>query len=146
MPSQPSTNRPNLRYALAAEPHESGNFVLYDPLGIGKAVVLSTLALEVAERFSGKHTIGAIAERIKTEFPQAEVTADAVAGLAAALDGALLLDSPRLRELVGGRVRKSICFNASTDPDKLREQLATLFTAPGGAGLPGERPGSPRAS
>ena len=32
------------------------NFVLFDPIGIGKPVVLSVLAVEVAQRFDGELT------------------------------------------------------------------------------------------
>ena len=44
----PPPDRPKLRPGLAAQPHESDNFVLFDPTGIGKPVVLSVLAVEVA--------------------------------------------------------------------------------------------------
>ncbi len=137
MPTHSPNDRPKLRYGLAAEPHQSDNVVVYDPNGIGKPVVLSPLALEVAERFEGTRTPAEIAEALKAEFPGLNVSADVVAGLAEALDGALLLDSPRLREQFNGPVRKPVCVGTySADPDELRGQLAALFTAPGGAGLP----------
>jgi AmmeMemoRadiSam system protein B len=137
MPPHVSPDRPKLRYGLAAEPHLSDNYVLYDPLGIGKAVVLSALAVEVAERFEGELTAAEIAVAVKADFPRIAVSAEVVAGLAAALDGALLLDSPQFRERLGGPVRKPACIGTySADPTQLRAQLAALFTAPGGAGLP----------
>lgn len=137
MPSLSVADRPNLRYGLGAKPHESGNIILFDPIGIGDAVVLSLFALEVAERFDGTNTSSEIARGVKAEFPQANVTAELVAGLAGALDDAQLLDSPRLRERLGGPVRKPTCLGTySADPSELREQLAKLFTDPGGPGLP----------
>jgi MEMO1 family protein len=140
MPTPPPESRPKLRYGLAAEPHNSIDFVLYDQLGIGKPVVLSSLALEVAGRFEGQLSIAEIAYEIRTEFPQVKVTADVVAGLVAALDAALLLDSPQFHERFAGPIRKPACVGSySADPEELRAQLQTLFTAPGGPGLPGDR-------
>ena len=46
---------------MSAQPHESENFVLFDPIGIGKPVVLSVLAVEVAQRFDGELTPAEIA-------------------------------------------------------------------------------------
>jgi AmmeMemoRadiSam system protein B len=137
MSALPSLDRPKLRLGLAAHPHESDNFVLFDPVGIGKPVVLSVLAVEVAQRFDGDLTPVEIARDLRAEFPQVEVSVEVIAGLARALDGANLLDSPRFRDLVGGPIRKPSCIGTyAADPVELREQLARLFTAPGGAGLP----------
>lgn len=144
MSATPSDDRPKLRYGLAARPHESDNFVLFDPAGIGGAVVLSVFAVEVAQRFDGELTHAEIAAGVRVDFPQVNVTADVVAGLAGALDGAGLLDSPRFRERVNGPVRKPACVGTySDDPGELRGQLEGLFTAPGGPGLP--RPGGKKS-
>ena len=133
----PPPDRPKLRPGLAAQPHESDNFVLFDPTGIGKPVVLSVLAVEVAQRFDGVRTHAEIAAGLKAEFPQVNVTVQVIAGLAEALDGANLLDSPRLRESLSGPIRKPACIGTySANPEELRGQLARLFTAPGGAGVP----------
>src|SRR5262249_28174776 len=132
MPTQSPEDRPRLRPGLAAATHGLNDLVVHDPLGIGKPVVLSPLALEVAERFDGARTTQEIAESVKADFPGVAVSADVVAGLASALDGANLLDSPRFRELLGGPVRKPACIGTySADPTELREQLTALFTAPG---------------
>src|SRR5262245_59154533 len=133
----PSLDRPKLRPGLVARLHESENFVVFDPSGIGKPVVLSVLAMEVAQRFDGVKSTAEIAAMVRAEFPQANVSTTVITGLADALDGACLLDSPRFRELVGGPVRKPACIGTySANPDELRDQLARLFTAPGGPGLP----------
>lgn len=132
-----SADRPKLRLGLAAQPHESDNFVLFDPTGIGKPVVLSVLAVEVVQRFDGVRTHAEIVAGLKADFPRVNVTVQVIAGLAEALDGANLLDSPRLRETLSGPVRPPACIGTySADPDELRVQLAKLFTAPGGAGHP----------
>jgi AmmeMemoRadiSam system protein B len=137
MPPPLSIDRPRLRPGLAAQPHESDNFVLFDPIGIGKPVVLSVLAVEVAQRFDGEITVEQIVSDVRAEFPQVSVSVEVVVGLARALDGANLLDSPRFRELVDGPIRRPACFGTySSNPAELRDQLEALFTAPGGAGLP----------
>jgi len=140
MPAFPSSDRPRLRPGLAAQPHESDNFVLFDPSGIGKPVVLSVLAVDVAQRFDGELTHAEIAASVKADFPQVNVTAEVIVGLAEALDGAQLLDSPRFRESLSGPIRRPSCIGTYPgNPDELREQLGRLFTAPGGAGLPASR-------
>ena len=129
--------RPLLRYGLAADTHGDDDFSLRDNLRIGGTVVLSPLALEVVERFDGESTIAEIADALKAEFPEVEVTAEDVGTLAALLDEAMLLDSPRLRVHLDVPVRKPACIGSySDDPAKLREQLTALFTATGGPGLP----------
>lgn len=129
-----------LRYGLSAEHRGEDGFVVHDPLGIGQPVILSPLALEVAERFDGQSTAAEIAAGLKNEFPDALVTTELVAGLAEALDRALLLNSQRLREHLVGPVRKPACVGSyAAEPVALREQLTNLFTAPGGAGLPESR-------
>jgi AmmeMemoRadiSam system protein B len=69
------------------------------------------------------------------------VAEEQIAGLAAALDQALLLDSPRfhdhVRALNAAPNRRPSCVGAyDPDPAKCRAQLDALFTAPGGPGLP----------
>jgi AmmeMemoRadiSam system protein B len=132
----PTDDRPKLRDNLGAEPHEDGNFVIYDPLRIGRPVVLSPLAAEIAQRFDGDATVPEIVAALKEQFANAQVSVEAVAGLVAALDDASLLDSPKLRARVAGPVRTPVCFDMEADPAPLRAQLTELFTAPGGAGLP----------
>jgi AmmeMemoRadiSam system protein B len=129
--------RPTLRYGLAADTHGEGDFLLYDPHGFGKPVVLSPLAIEVAERFDGESTCEEIAESIRATLPGVKVSADVVAGLAAGLDEAFLLVSPRLRALLDTPVREPCCVRG--DARTLREQLAQLFTAPDGPGMPDHR-------
>ncbi|VTU01503.1 Putative dioxygenase OS=Singulisphaera acidiphila (strain ATCC BAA-1392 / DSM 18658 / VKM B-2454 / MOB10) GN=Sinac_1412 PE=4 SV=1: PqqD: Memo [Gemmataceae bacterium] len=132
----PTGDRPKLRDNLGAEPHEDGNFVIYDPLRIGRPVVLSPLAAEIAQRFDGDATVPEIVAALKAEFANAQVSVEAVAGLVEALDDASLLDSPKLRARFEGPVRTPVCFDLDADPAPLRAQLTELFTAPGGAGMP----------
>jgi AmmeMemoRadiSam system protein B len=129
---------PKLRTGLAAEPHKDNTFVLHDPLGIGRPVILSPLAIEAAERFDGESSIVAITEEMKLTFPGAQVSVEAIVGLVVALDGANLLDSQRLRSLFDGPVRKPTCVGTyAGEAGELRAQLTHLFTAPEGPGMPG---------
>ena len=133
----PDIHRPKLRDNLGAEPHEEGNFLLYDPLRIGRPVVLSPLAVEVAKRFDGTATVPEVIASLTAAYPGAQIPVDAVVGLVKALDDASLLDSPDLHSRFNGPIRKPCCFDLeNTDRVALREQLTQLFTADGGAGLP----------
>ncbi|MCS7023101.1 MAG: AmmeMemoRadiSam system protein B [Gemmataceae bacterium] len=135
-----SVERPKLRLGLAAQPHKLGEYVLFDPLQIGKPVVLSGLALAVVDRFDGQHTPYEIAFQLNVEYPQVRVTGETIATLARALDEALLLDSPHFWNQVRAPIRKPVCIGTyEAKPEPLREQLTELFVADGGAGLP--RPG-----
>lgn len=130
-------DRPKLRNGLAAESRDSGEFVLYDPLDLGGSIVLNQLAILVAERFDGLRTISEIANQIRHEYGQAEVSTEQIAGLSEALDQALLLDSPRFRATLNGPIRKPFCTERfSENPAAFRSQLESLFTANGGAGIP----------
>jgi AmmeMemoRadiSam system protein B len=134
-----SWERPKLRAGLAAQPHRYGEFVLLDPLRIGKPVVLSALALAAVDRFDGRHSPYEIALRLNLEYPQIRVDGETIALLARALDEALLLDSPRFWEQIRGPIRKPVCVGTyEAEPEPLREQLTELFVADGGAGLPRE--------
>jgi AmmeMemoRadiSam system protein B len=134
-----SGERPKLRAGLAAQPHRYGEFVLFDPLRIGKPVVLSAAALAAVDRFDGRRSPYEIAFQLNVEYPQIRVDGEAIALLARALDEALLLDSPRFWQQVRGPIRKPVCIGTyEAEPEPLREQLTDLFVADGGPGLPRE--------
>jgi AmmeMemoRadiSam system protein B len=131
--------KPKLRPYLEAGPHGENMFVLHDPRMVGRPVVVSPLALALAEQFDGEQTLAEIRAKMTRKFPGLTIPLNALVGLAEALDDALLLDSPRLCELFEAPVRKPTCLGSySADPGQLREQLTKLFTADGGPGLPGE--------
>jgi hypothetical protein len=138
MQSPPTPNcRPILRAYLEANPHSEDQLILYDPRRIGQPVVMSLLAVELAKRFDGERTLSEIRAEVMREYPQVQVPLDALLGLAAALDEALLLESPRLRAVFEAPIRPPACIGSySGDPQELRSQLAQLFTAPGGPGKP----------
>lgn len=128
--------RPKLRPHLAAQPAGDGVLVT-DQLRVGKPVQLSRLGLEIAKRLDGSRTLGEIQVDLMRLVGGVLIPLDTIAGLVAGLDEALLLDSPRFAEHAGGPVRKPSCIGCyDADPVRLRDQLAELFTAPGGPGLP----------
>src|SRR5439155_211891 len=95
--------RPKLRPGLAAELAADG-VVLVDRLRIGQLVQVSRFGLEVVRRFDGTRTLQQIQSELIELAGGTLVPLSAVAGLAAGLDEALLLDTPRFREAVGGPV------------------------------------------
>jgi AmmeMemoRadiSam system protein B len=134
--------RPKLRARLAAE-RDGDSVKLYDPYRVGDPVRLSLLALEIVKRLDGTRTLRGVQTEL-TSLAGTIVPLDTLEGMVAALDSAFLLDSPAFAARIGGPVRKPSCIGAyDGEPVKLREQVQTLFTAPGGAGLPGEQAPSP---
>lgn len=136
-------DRPKLRQTLAARRTKDG-VALSDPHRVGQPVTLSPLAAEVAGRLDGTRTARDVQAELMRLSGGQLVPLDTITGLVAGLDEALLLDSPRLREYLTQPVRPPSCIGTySDDPAELREQLAELFTAPGGPGLPGNFRPSP---
>lgn len=132
----PDDPRPKLRDRLAAE--RDGEAVsVYDPYRVGQPVTLSLLALEIVKRFDGTRTLRDVQAELTQLTGGTVVPLDKLEGLAAALDDALLLDSPAFAARLTGPVRKPSCIGAyDGDPAALRRQVSRLFTAPGGPGLP----------
>ena len=131
-------SRPKLRAGLAAEP--AGDAVaIVDRLRLGPSIQLTRFGLEIVRRFDGVNTLSDIQLDVTRRAGGTPVPIDAIAQLAASLDEAYLLDSPRFRNRIGGPVRKPSCIGCyDADPVKMRAQLREVFTAPGGPGLPGE--------
>ncbi len=128
-------HKPRLRSSLAAEPHDEG-VRLFDQLRIGRPIQLTGLGLEIVRRFDGDSTLRDVQAAI-TQISGHIVPMEIFSSLIAAMDEALLLESPRFAEHIGGPVRKPSCIGCyDADPKKMRAQLKTLFTAPGGPGLP----------
>lgn len=131
-----SGHRPRLRQSLDAQPAEN-SVVLFDRFRIGKPIQLTRLGLEIVRRFDGASSLRDVQTAIARLSGGHIVPLETFASLVGALDEALLLESPRFAEHIGGPVRKPACVGSyDADPDKLRNQLQTLFTAPGGPGLP----------
>ena len=141
-PLDPSC-RPKLRPEVAAEGCDGGA-VFFDQFRIGRPVRLTGLGVELARQFDGKQSLRDIQSALMRRLGGLLVPLDVITGLVRGLDDALLLDSPRFAEHINGPVRKPSCIGCyDADPSALRDQLRTLFTAPGGPGLPGGAKHSP---
>jgi AmmeMemoRadiSam system protein B len=133
------THRPRLRRTLAAEP-DGNEIVLFDQLRIGGSLKITALGLEIIRRFDGVATLRDVQADIARLSGGLLVPHDVLSNLCHALDEALLLESARFEERIGGPVRQPSCIGCyDADPKKLRAQLKKLFTAPGGPGLPDEK-------
>ena len=148
-----AADRPRLRETLAAE-HDGPESVLFDTRRVGGSVRLNGFALHlVADHFDGTRTLAEILARVRAEYPVATLTLKALLGLAAALDDALLLDSPalprahrragppaRLRRLLRGGPRRPA---GAARPAVHRPRRAGAAGRPAGAVAP--RPAPRRA-
>ena len=144
-PADPHS-RPKLRPGLSAEPAGEG-FVIHDRLRVGEVVQLTRLGLEIARRFDGRHSLLEVQIDLMQSGGGAFIPIESIAAMAAGLDEAMLLDTPRFRDHTAGPIRKPSCIGCyDADPVKLRAQLTELFTAPGGPGLPEYRRKKPGGS
>ncbi len=137
-PSFPANARPKLRPHVDAT--KNGNtIVLHDSRQIGRPIGVTRLGLEIAARLNGTRTLAAIQSELLTLTGGSLVPMEILQELVGALDEAFLLDSPRIRELFNAPIRKPSHIPCDSDPAELQTQLDALFTATGGAGLPGDR-------
>ncbi|MBX9628048.1 MAG: AmmeMemoRadiSam system protein B [Gemmataceae bacterium] len=134
---------PKLREHLAARRTADG-LLFHDPYRVGQPVHLTPLGAEITGRLDGTRSLRDVQADLMRLTGGKLVPLEAVGELVASLDEALLLDSPRLADLLSEPVRPPACIGTySADPSELRGQLTELFTAPGGPGLPGEYRPSP---
>src|SRR5687768_3279545 len=95
LPDAPDPHaKPKLRRGLSAVPVDGG-VVLADQVRLGRPVQLTLLGLELARRFDGRRTLRDIQAELMLVTGGSIVPLDVIATLAAGLDEALLLDSPR---------------------------------------------------
>lgn len=133
--------RPKLRPGLAAERTPDG-VRLSDPYRVGDMLHLAPLGVEIAVRFDGTRTAAAVQSQLKAVAGGAVVPLDAIAGLAAALDEALLLDSPRFAAAVDALAASPVRPMSSLpdDPAVVTGELDRVFA---GVGRPGDPSPSP---
>ncbi len=134
--------RPCVRPGLAVAPDhdQPGCFVLFDELRISRQPMrLTMLELEILKRVNGRHSVSELhlaAVQLAGGFM---VPLEEIAGFLNRLDAELYLATPRFHEYLAGPVREPACIGCyDGDPVKLREQLASYFTMPGGPGMPGD--------
>ncbi len=133
----PPTASPKLRPFLEA--NEQGDaIIIHDSRRIGRPIGVTRLGLEIAIRLNGKKTLETIQIELLSLTGGALVPLEILQKLVHALDEALLLDSPRIKALFEGPVRKPTHIPCHADKNELAEEINKLFTAVGGGGLPGQ--------
>ncbi len=128
--------RPRLRRFLEAS--ENGRaIVIQDTRRIGRPIGLSPWGFEIARRLDGQRTLRQIQADLTTLTGGALAPLEAIQQLVNSLDEAMLLDSPRIQTLLKEPIRKPTHIPLGVDAAALTRQIQWLFTADGGAGLPG---------
>jgi AmmeMemoRadiSam system protein B len=132
----PADDRPRLRDGLSVGRDDGGRLCLWDPHRVGGPPVPVTPALlDAASRFTGRLTLRDHQAALAPRFGL--VPLDALIGFARALDASLFLDNDTLRQYLTGPTRRPSCVGCyPADPGGVRETVGSLFTAPGGPGLP----------
>ena len=133
--------RPRLRRLIGRQ--RNGNHIVFHDLRrIGRPIGVTPLGNAIAERLDGTRTLSDIQSDLLALTGGALVPLDLIQQLVSALDEALLLDSPRVKSLFAGPVRKPSHFRPDADKAALGQVIQGLFTAEGGAGLPAATPAS----
>lgn len=134
----PLTAYPKLRTSV--DVRERGNsIIIHDTRRIGRPIEVTRLGLEIAARLNGKRTLETIQIELLPLTGGAMVPLELIQKLVHALDEALLLDSPRIKTLFDGPVRKPTHIPCEADKTELSATIEKLFTTEGGSGLPGDR-------
>lgn len=141
----PDPTRPRLRQGLAAarDGNDSSFYYLMDKRRVTHRIVrLSVQELNWAQLFDGWNSFREIQQIAMQKAGQQLIEVDHFVQLAQKLDDAMLLESQRLHAYLTGPVREPSCIGCyDADPEKAKQQLAKVFTAPDGPGLPtGPRP------
>jgi AmmeMemoRadiSam system protein B len=140
----PPTANPKLRPFLEAK-EQGDTIVIHDSRRIGRPIGVTKLGLEIAARLDGKKTLETIQIELLSITGGALVPLEVLQKLVHALDEALLLDSPRIKALFDGPIRKSTHTQHYADKSELSAEIDGLFTAQGGSGLPDKFKGSSEA-
>jgi AmmeMemoRadiSam system protein B len=131
--------RPRLRSHLRCPPTDSlrRTFALHDGLRLSPyQFTLTDWQFAWVRLFDGNRTLAEIQTEASRIMGGQPIPMAVIQDLAQKLEEACFLDTPRFRALVDSPERPSCCFH-NPDPDSFRAQLDSLFTAPGGPGLPG---------
>jgi MEMO1 family protein len=129
-------DRPRLRPYLQREKPSAPSQPVYltDQLGLSQPLALTAQECAWVDLLDGEHGL----EELERRFGN-------LREWLGKLDAALLLDTPRFRDVVNGPIRPPRCLGTyEPEADDLRRQLRRLFTHFGGAGLP--RPVKPDGS
>lgn len=141
-----SSHRPRLRPGLAAarDSADPRQFVLWDNRRITHRLIrLAEHELAWVQFFDGRSELREIQARAMQHSGGQLIAVEHFVALMERLDEALLLDSERFYDYVSGPIREPSCIGCyDRDPDRARQQLAEVFTAQGGPGLPNQPPPS----
>lgn len=139
----PGLENPRLRpFLAAAQDERDPRFVIiWDRLGLARTPQRVTVReFSWLQLFTGQYTLRDIQAAAIRQLGGELIPLEQFTSLMEKLDAALFLDGPQFRERLESPIREPSCIGCyEADPDKLRHQLTSLFTAAKGPGLPGNR-------
>lgn len=142
MPISSSSNGyPRLRPGLVGARDGDKRFVyLIDQLHITRQPLrLTTVEFEWIRLINGQRTANELHVEAIRQAGGLLIPSEAIEQMLERLDEFFFLDNSRFRELFDGPDRRPSCVGCyPAEPDRIGSFLNTLFTAPGGPGLPGE--------
>jgi AmmeMemoRadiSam system protein B len=154
-PSTTDPPRPRLRRLESFPVTEAGGqvvFALRDPEGFSGAILLPYAAAALVSLMDGSRTLTDIRDAFERQFGRGVALAD-VERLVNDLDERCFLDTERFRSrwkseierYLNNPVRPAAHAGGvyAAEPDALRAQLSSLFTAEKGPGLPGDAADAP---
>lgn len=135
--------KPELRSKLAISPHDDG-YVLYDSRRMTPhQMTIHKVLLPYLERMTGARTLNEIHEECHATLGGSSITIDELSQVTGQLSQAMFLNDHEFGDYVSGPNRFPVCIGVYPEqPSEIRELVESLFTQPGGAGLP-EPPSQP---
>lgn len=140
MPLHMPSPHPRIREGLRAEPAGDGLYVLFDSFRFRDTYLsLSSAALHLIALLDGTRSVSDIQTVLTTQGLNLERSH--LIEFLSTLERAGFLDGPEFRAYLTGPVRRPVCGGCyPAEPENIALMLDRLFTAPGGAGLPGSTP------
>jgi hypothetical protein len=136
------SERPQLRPFLAAAQDERDPryMIVWDRLGLGsEGLRMTAFEFGCLQLFDGCRTLREIQSEAMRQAGGQILPLEIFATLLRKVDEALFLEGPRFREKLSHPVREPSCIGCyAGEPEALRHQMCSLFTAPGGPGPPRE--------
>jgi MEMO1 family protein len=133
---------PRLRPGLAAgRDGDAHHVILVDQLRIAREPLRLTIwEFHCVRMFNGRRSLHDIQAEASGLMAGRLIPIEYIETLLERLDERLYLDNDRFRDYVAGPDREPACIGCYPgEPDLIRQQFCSLFTAPGGPGLPGPR-------
>ncbi len=139
--SSESTCRPRLRPGIVGAHDGDPRFVyLVDQLRITRQPLqLSALEFTWLPLFNGRRSLRDVQAEVIRRAGGLLVPMEPIERLLRRLDEFFFLDNERFRNLIDGPDRQPVCIGCyPPEPKKIRSLFESLFTSPGGPGLPGD--------